>query len=147
MNPRDFNSLAERLAKASGAAERRSAASRAYYAAHHVGREAIDRLGKDEGIDLRVPRSAAAHSVVINLLHHSGDRELDELSEVLRSLHSLRLRADYQLDERAEITSAETLAAVKMAARWIVDVDRILRAAGPRRHAVALAMHRNRSSC
>lgn len=143
MSPRDFHALSESLSRVAGAAECRSAVSRAYYAAHHVGKTALQRLGVDEQVPLRVPNNASAHQVVIDLLWHSGDPELRRLSATLDNLRSQRLKADYHLDDRHSVDSASATVVVQSAAMVMDEVERILLTAGPRRRAAAMAMARN----
>lgn len=94
MNPDEFLDLADRLSKAAGEAERRSAISRAYYGVFHAGRVLI------EACDVIVPKSAEGHRVVIWCLKESHDAELETAGRKLDSLRSTRNQADYQLDHR-----------------------------------------------
>ena len=67
MNGRDFLRSARRLAAGRDEADWRSAVSRAYYAAFHVGRLLL------EDLHFTMPRMDKAHSFVYMRLHNCGD--------------------------------------------------------------------------
>jgi uncharacterized protein (UPF0332 family) len=92
MNPRDFLDTADDLASGSREADWRSAASRAYYAAFHAGRELLRQCG------FVVPRADTAHAYVWMRLGNSGHPDLADASDQLNELPGLRNRADYDLD-------------------------------------------------
>ena len=91
MNGRDFLSLAKQWAKSRSEAERRTAVSRAYYAAFHVAREIFEDFGFD------VPRSDRAHKYLAFRLGNSGNNPLRQAGNQLDDLRSDRNRADYDL--------------------------------------------------
>jgi uncharacterized protein (UPF0332 family) len=92
MNPRDFQVLASSLAAGGTPAASRAAISRAYYAAFNVGAELL------RGMRFSLGRGAAAHGEVQRCLANSGDVEVAAAASELHSLHSQRIRADYQMD-------------------------------------------------
>lgn len=93
MEPREFQKLAERLACGKGgAAEYRTAVSRAYYAAFLSCRKALDR------IEIRPLRNDGAHKHVVTCLGSSGIEECRVLSDNLDALRTWRNHADYDLD-------------------------------------------------
>src|SRR5579884_2686180 len=117
MDPREFNRLAQRLAAGSSPAEFRSAISRAYYAVFNVGAEVLRSLG------FRVGRGAAAHGEVQFCLQNSGDPEVAAVASELRNLHSLRNRADYQLDRTDAETALIATSTVATASALIHTLD------------------------
>lgn len=120
MNPRDFNTLAGELASAKGAAKVRSAISRAYYAAFHVGAQTLRKLGFSIG------KGAGGHGEVARCFQNSSDPDTVRAAEILRDLHSVRIRADYQLD-RFDIEQTPMAAQAVARARAAIDsFDRIL---------------------
>jgi hypothetical protein len=92
MDPRDFHKLAERLAAGSTPAEYRTAIGRAYYAAFNVGAESL------RGMGFRVGKGAAAHGEVQHSLQNGGVPSIAAVASELKMLHTMRNRADYQLD-------------------------------------------------
>lgn len=101
MNPREFQNLASTLANGKTPAEIRTAMSRAYYATHNVGVEFLSGLG------FRIPKNASGHGEVWNRLSNSGDKEIMNVGSKLQTLHGMRLRADYRLDEK-EVENQKT---------------------------------------
>src|SRR5947208_13607766 len=81
VNGRDFLRVARWLAGSGGEAERRSAVSRAYYAAFHASRDLFKRLG------FIVPRADRAHEYLYRRLNNCG---LGPVVDAGRTLHSLR---------------------------------------------------------
>ena len=98
MNPRDFLVLAHLLATGTPkSANLRTATSRAYYAAHHVGAETLSGLG------FTITTGPGGHGDVWNRLQNSGDMDLTVAGSQLADLHSNRIKADYRLkDGKAE---------------------------------------------
>lgn len=94
MDPRDFYDLAARLREQSGPAEYRSSVSRAYYAAFNAGKAELAKGG------VPVESGYDAHSHLRECLARSGAGPLRTLGGVLRDLHTLRKRADYDLHLR-----------------------------------------------
>jgi uncharacterized protein (UPF0332 family) len=92
MNPREFHDLALKLIRGGSPAEVRSAISRAYYAAFHVGAEIL------EGMGFTINKGPGAHGEVRNRLGNSGDPDVVRVSSLLGTLHSRRIEADYRLN-------------------------------------------------
>ena len=94
MNPRDFLDLARLLATGTPkSANLRTATSRAYYAAHHVGAEVLSGMG------FRISTGAGGHGDVWKRLQNSGDEDLTLAGSQLADLHSSRVKADYRLKD------------------------------------------------
>lgn len=98
MNPRDFLDLARLLATGTAkSANLRTATSRAYYAAHHVGAEVLTGMG------FRINTGAGGHGDVWKRLQNGGDLDLTLAGSQLADLYSYRVKADYRLrDGKAE---------------------------------------------
>ena len=92
MSPRSFLDLADELAVGDGEAEWRSAVSRAYYAAFHVGRDFLIRCG------FEAPRADQVHAYLILRLMNSGNAQLAHSARDLADLRSRRNYADYDLN-------------------------------------------------
>jgi hypothetical protein len=112
MLPCQFLSLAERLAQANGAAESRSAISRAYYAAYNVGFQFLERMGIPKPKD-------KCHQALQQRLGASGDAELEQVGRDLAALHARRNRADYQMDHKESENPQNALAVVEESKRII----------------------------
>ena len=125
MNPREYLALAAELASADSAAKRRTAISRAYYAAFHVGAQTLRAMG------FRVSRGGAGHGEVAHCFANSANRETNDASRWLSDLHSFRNRADYHLDAVDVELPGKAAAAVANAQSIIDAIDRIL--SGPNR--------------
>ena len=125
MDPRDFHTLASRLAAGTTPAEYRTAIGRSYYAAFNVAAELLRNLGFPLG------RGAAAHGEVQRCLSNAGDPAVAAVAAGLGQLHSRRNRADYQLDNPDVETSKNAMAAVSQAGAMITSLDQAL--AGPQR--------------
>jgi uncharacterized protein (UPF0332 family) len=91
MDGREFLSLADELAAGGTAAHRRSALSRAYYAAYHTAYELLSALG------IALPRDHRGHERVRQCLQYSDDASLNQAGAVLRRLQTVRVKADYHL--------------------------------------------------
>jgi uncharacterized protein (UPF0332 family) len=91
MNARDFLTVADRLLQGTTEAEWRSALSRAYYAAFHVGLELLTACG------FVVPARDRAHAFVWIRLANSGHAAVNHAGNGLRSLRGDRNWADYDL--------------------------------------------------
>lgn len=94
MDPREFLQLATALVGRTGAAELRTAISRAYYATYNVSVELLKTMA--------IPISAgpAGHGQVATYLHNSGDPEMQKVGSQFADLHSKRIRADYRMNRR-----------------------------------------------
>ena len=91
MNPREFLDTAEDLAVGDREADWRSAVSRAYYAAFHVGRMVLIRCG------FAVPDAAQCHTFVAFRLANCGHPPIADAGNTLAELRRLRNLADYNL--------------------------------------------------
>src|SRR4051812_32107702 len=91
MNPRDFLDVADDLAAGLREADWRSAVSRAYYAAFHVGRRLLRRCG------FVVPEAEQAHGYVWLRLANSGHPDIQLAGNNLATLRRVRNLADYDL--------------------------------------------------
>lgn len=123
MNAREFHALAARLATRPAApAECRSAISRAYYAAFHIGSETLTTMGFSPG------RGGGAHGEVARSFHNAADVAIAAAGRTLADLHTLRIRADYHLGR----TDVEQLTAARRSvddAKVVIDTfDQLLRA-------------------
>ncbi len=117
MNPREFQKLAQILVLQSTPAEIRSAISRAYYAAFHVGAETLGEWG------FSISRGPSGHGDVRDHLGNSGDGEIQRVASQLNDVHNARINADYRLqDRRAEDRTAAKLK-VDAAKRIIAAID------------------------
>jgi uncharacterized protein (UPF0332 family) len=114
MNFRDFLKVAIALAAGTTEAEWRSAVSRAYYAAFHVGRLLLHDLG------FTVPRADLAHAYVWLRLSNCGNAGVIQAGRNLSHLRSQRNRADYE--DRSTIGQPSATQLVNVAE----DVIRIL---------------------
>ena len=115
MDPRAFLHLAQRLAQSTDPADRRTAISRAYYAAYHVGFDLLISLR------FKLERGHGAHEAVQVRLRNSSIQAVISAGARLGRLQNVRVKADYWLqDPHPEIPST--------AAAWIAEADRIIRA-------------------
>ena len=102
-----------------GAAECRSAISRAYYAAYLVGVAYLDRMG------FSVANNHQSHVAVQRGLNNSGNATLRVASADLITLHVERRRADYDTKDRRPESVANAEVWVKLAAKVIAELDRV----------------------
>jgi uncharacterized protein (UPF0332 family) len=93
MDPREFLVVASEWAVGTNEAEWRSAVSRAYYSAFHVGRELLESAG------FVVPESALAHAYVWLRLANAKNSLIVEAGNQLNVLRGQRNRADYALKQ------------------------------------------------
>ena len=91
MDPKEFLRVANDLLKLQGAAEVRSAVSRAYYAAFHV---AADILA---GMDFRISKGPAGHGEVCHRLSNCGNADVETIGQDLFDFKGIRNDADYKL--------------------------------------------------
>jgi hypothetical protein len=117
MNPREFCTLAVKLASMSGAAAIRTAISRAYYAVHHVGVELL------EGMKFEIAKTGKAHKQVISLLSISGHPLVEEAGSKLADLYQKRRDADYRLANSDIETPNNARLMVVLAQRIISDLE------------------------
>lgn len=92
MNPRDLLDVADDLATGTREADWRSAVSRAYYAAFHVGQRLLRQCG------FHVPQAEHAHGYVWLRLCNAGHPDVRQSGFRLKDLRQLRNWADYDLD-------------------------------------------------
>jgi uncharacterized protein (UPF0332 family) len=119
MDGREFLSLADELAAGGTAAHRRSALSRAYYAAYHTGYDLISALG------IALPRNHRGHERVWQCLQYSDDASLIQAGAILRRLQNIRVKADYHLrDPHPEYSNTVALY-LRLAQRCIALLDAI----------------------
>jgi uncharacterized protein (UPF0332 family) len=100
------------LADPTGAADYRSAISRAYYAAYNVAEKFLRQMG------FAKPKEKY-HIVLQQRLLASGDKEFIKIGSDLGDFHSRRVRADYNMDDKTTEVQANALAAVEEARRMI----------------------------
>ena len=95
MDPRAFLALAKRLVSNEKNAEgRRSAISRAYYAAFNVAVEFCASIG------CHVPNGPQGHELAYNYLNNCGDSDLIDAASSLHNLRGERNIADYKLTKK-----------------------------------------------
>jgi uncharacterized protein (UPF0332 family) len=96
MNAEEFIRLAGRLAAstADDPAAFRTSVSRAYYGVFHLARQLLDELG------IRPSRSDNSHLYLQHFLHGSAQPNAMLAGALLGQMHSNRLRADYELDDK-----------------------------------------------
>ena len=94
MNPLDFHKVADNLVNQEGAAELRSAISRAYYGTFLFCCKKINDLG------FNLPRDATAHGEVSKYLNNCDIFKLKSAAYQLINLRSKRNSADYDLNNK-----------------------------------------------
>jgi uncharacterized protein (UPF0332 family) len=104
MNGRDFLRVARSLAASGGEAERRTAVSRAYYAAFHAARDLLRELG------FAVPRADRAHEYLYRRLNNCGLGAVVDAGRTLHALRSGRNQADYDVDSPFPSAAVEAVA-------------------------------------
>jgi uncharacterized protein (UPF0332 family) len=97
MDPRDFLVVAAEWVTASREAEWRSAVSRAYYSAFHVGRQLLNRAG------FAIPEGPTGHAAVWLRLANAGQPDIVEAGNNLNVLREYRNRL-YERDVLHEVT-------------------------------------------
>lgn len=95
MTGEDFLSLAIGLSSSDREADCRSAVSRAYYGAFHVGFALLGSFG------IQLPRWASAHDKLYQCLANSANRDLLAAAKILTKLRSERNLADNDLGASA----------------------------------------------
>ena len=94
MDGEEFLKVAQELAEGPREAHRRSAISRAYYAAFHSVCEVLRRNS------INIPENPGGHMVAIRCLDYSRDANLAQAGSKLGTLHGNRRHADYELGKR-----------------------------------------------
>lgn len=112
MNFREFLEVADGLVQGDTEGDWRSAVSRAYYAAFHVGRTFLQALG------FQVPQAEQAHGFIWLRLSNCNQADLQSTGSGLNDLRKNRNQADY--DER-RFVSAHRAADAVAAARDIIE--------------------------
>ena len=98
--------------------EFRSAISRAYYAAFHVGLNVLKEMG------FSIYQNASAHELVREYLSNSGDDELAKAAIKMNDLRTRRNHADYKLN-RSDVEKKENARLhVQQAARLIETIEK-----------------------
>lgn len=121
MDPEAFLVLARRLsADGPGPAERRTAVSRAYYAAFHEGCKLL------RGIQCPVREDKDGHQDLLRLLGNCGVFEVESAASELADLQGSRVAADYRLS----YSDIETPGTVQFAVETATDVVEVLKKAG-----------------
>ena len=119
MEPRQFLYLAQRLAlHGTDPVEFRSAISRAYYAAFHVGLTLLREMG------FSIYQNASAHELVPEHLSNSGDNELVKAAIKMRDLRTRRIHADYKLNRSAVEKKNNASMLVQLASRLIETIEK-----------------------
>ncbi len=121
MDERDFLALAQALLAQPGEAAWRTAVSRAYFGAFHVGRRFM------EGLGFTVPPTEQAHGHVWIRLANGGNAQVAQAGNDLHQLRRQRNRADYELGRPCAHTHA--LQQVQHAERIVGVLDAV--AMGP----------------
>jgi hypothetical protein len=103
--------------KGTTAADCRAAVGRAYYAVFNVGAEHLRRGG------ISISRGGAAHGEVRQCLANAGDHAVAGAAFDLREMHTVRIRADYQLDRTDVETQANVRPWVTRAGEMIAVLD------------------------
>jgi uncharacterized protein (UPF0332 family) len=115
MDFREFMQVAELLADEGSESCARSAVSRAYYAAFHVGRDSLEQTG------FTAPRADRAHAFVFLRLSNASDLELVDAGQRLNQMRSWRNKADY--DPRRKFNQTDAERAVMEANDIIAAID------------------------
>jgi uncharacterized protein (UPF0332 family) len=117
MEGTDFLDLAAFLAAQNrNEAARRTAVSRAYYAAFHFARAYLKDLG------VAVPANASGHEFIVLRLENCGHAEAYEAGALLSDVRSERNRADYDLTHR----SFDKIEGVRAVIERASEVQRLL---------------------
>jgi len=98
--------------------EFRSAISRAYYAAFHVGHILLKKMGFD------VVEGPEAHNDVYKHLNNSGDDELAKAASKMNDLRTKRNHADYYLNRPDVEKKKNARMLVQQAARLIETIEK-----------------------
>ncbi len=112
IKPNDFLETAKKLDSYDGKteADRRSSASRAYYAAIHASHHC---LPLDLSPDASQLRAKGSHQAIIDAIDawakapRTGRMEAQKLARILRRMREIRKTADYQLDIDFLITESQ----------------------------------------
>ena len=117
MNPLDFHKVAEYLIAKGGAAEFRSAISRAYYGTFLFCCKKINEIG------FNLPRDATAHTQVARYLNNCDDFKLQNVAYQLSDLRTIRNIADYDLNSKKVEKLKNAKANVKQAKKMVRTIN------------------------
>jgi uncharacterized protein (UPF0332 family) len=108
MNGEDFIAFAGRIAAGAkgGAADFRSAVSRAYYGAYHLAVDFLISTGANPPAD---------HGEIQRMLYRTGNANARMASRFLGDLQSHRVKADYHLHQKSVETAAFAMQCVEQA--------------------------------
>ena len=109
MNPNEFISVDTQLLAGDGEGRWRSAVSRAYYGAFHLGKEFLF----DCGIIIQI--DAVAHRNLAWCLSNSNEQAIEDAASLLGTLRKARNDADYDLTSTRFTRRAEAKAEVQRA--------------------------------
>lgn len=101
VRPNELLEAARELAQGNREVDFRNAASRAYYAAYHRGRQVAKSIGRLQ------TSSRGVHSDVIDALYHPTNAKLKEIAQKLARCRSLRVKADYKIGNSFKQSEAE----------------------------------------
>lgn len=118
MDAREFHALALELVQGTSAAHSRTAISRAYYAAYHVGFEVLGEMG------FQIPEGPGGHEEVRRHFNNRGDREVTRVASQLGDLFTRRIHADYRLSRPDVENQATARMLVEQAQRMIEALAR-----------------------
>lgn len=119
MDFREFMHAAELLADEGSEGCARSAVSRAYYAAFHVGRDFLEQTG------FTAPRADRAHAFVFLRLSNAGDFDVVDAGQRLNQMRAWRNKADY--DPRRKVSQSDAERAIIEANDIIAVIDSALK--------------------
>ncbi len=109
MDPLDFNKIASHLVSKGGAAAFRTAISRAYYGTYLFLFNNMNDLG------IILPRNMTSHVKVKSYLNNCGDSKLLVVASQLGDMHSKRIKADYNLNNKDVESKKTAIGIVKQA--------------------------------
>lgn len=132
MDPRDFQTLAAKLASGKSTSEIRTAISRAYYSVFNVGVELL------KGIGLGVSEGPSGHGEVEHRLSNSANMDVEKVGSQLSDLRSRRIRADYRLDKKEIENQKNAQALAQQARKMIQTLDTCF--TGPHREEIVSAI-------
>ena len=132
MDPRNFQTLAAKLASGTSPAEIRTAVSRAYYSVFNVGVEVLKRIG------FGVSEGSSGHGEVEHRLSNSGNINVEKVGSQLSDLRSRRIKADYRLSTKQIENQKSAQALVRQAHKMIQTLD--IYFTGPHQEEIASAI-------
>lgn len=133
MDPREFLGLASLLVIGTPrSANLRTATSRAYYAAHHVGAETLAAMG------FTIRTDGGGHADVWYRLQNSGEEELKVAGSQLANLHSSRITADYRLKKLGAEKEANVKGHIAQAQKIVQAIERS--SSSPKRQSIITAI-------